>query len=178
MSDTDFPREPRDDAEREACEYFSAARGGDDYCKALDKDGFCCTRRPGHAPPHVCASWESKVGVTVLARWPAAPEASTPEPAGTQHSCATCERVQCPDCMAPATVAAPAPEVRALVDATTCLLAYLDLFCVSHCHSHPECTDRDDPLRRENWCQWCTAVGDVRDALAAACGSTTPGGEG
>ena len=62
------------------------------------------------------------------------------------------------------TAPTPPDEVR---DAAQRLLAYMDGRAVSHCNVHPQCTDQDNPLRRENWCPWCTAVGDLRDALAA-----------
>ena len=67
-------------------------------------------------------------------------------------------------CLPPGTAPTPPDEVR---DAAQRLLAYMDGRAVSHCNVHPQCTDQDNPLRRENWCPWCTAVGDLRDALAA-----------
>src|SRR4051812_22840929 len=69
---SEFPRAPRDEAEREACE--PGRRTLADYCTGDDGRGYRCGRRPGHAGDHVCAGTGDD---TIYARWPSpAPEAS------------------------------------------------------------------------------------------------------
>lgn len=66
-----YPRLPLDAAEREAESYFTLSRDAHDYCRTLDDDYHCCTRKPGHALPHVCAGYNSKRQVVeIRARWP------------------------------------------------------------------------------------------------------------
>ena len=63
-----FPRPPRDEAEREACDNFDGA-----WCFAEGEDAYC-TRRDGHNGNHVGSDGDG----AILAVWPATPAGPAP----------------------------------------------------------------------------------------------------
>ncbi len=140
----DFPREPRDDAEREACDNFHG-----EWCFSKGPRVFC-TRRKGHTGKHVGAT---AGGLLWAEPWPAAPGANTPET--PPLVCSRCQRGEpCAD----SPVAAP--DVRALVEEAR--QEVIDA-AVAAWEDQRDYWTLNDPH--------VVDFGDVLRAFAAACGS-------